>query len=157
MANIKGIPSVANRFSSIIIGSVNCFPSLVMYVYFSKSIMFDIIYRIQFGAIVITNSSNIRITKLVFICDSFFVGMLFYFWKINKCSCIIRRKFDSFDFFTRNHVALQLCCTLTISSFNSNQTSKNFCITLNAIGWYIFFLLVSPIRIAQNFHGLRTL
>lgn len=70
---------------------------------------------------------------------------------------MMSKKLDSFDFFTRNPVALQLCCTFTISSLSSNQTSINLCMSLNAIGWYIFFLLVSPIRIAQNFHGLRTL
>jgi len=44
-----------------------------------------------------------------------------------------------------------------MSSLRVNPTFKNLSITLNASGIYIFSLLVSHIKTAQNFPGLRTL
>jgi hypothetical protein len=47
---------------------------------------------------------------------------------------MISKKFASFDFFTQNHVALQLCWTFMMSSFKVNHVFKNLSITLNARG-----------------------
>ncbi len=49
-----------------------------------------------------------------------------------------KQKIASFDFFTKNQVALQLCCTFIISSFKVKPTFKNLSITLNK--WLIKFI-----------------
>lgn len=57
-----------------------------------------------------------------------------YFWKINRCSCIISRKLLSCDFLTQKPVALQLNCRLIMSSLSSKPAFINRSITLYAIG-----------------------
>ena len=85
-------------------------------------------------------SIYLHICKLQYIvhcilCTMYFFANDFYgFLKINKCSCIIRRKLYFCELVFQYPVALQLCCTFTISSLRAKPTLRNRSITLNAIG-----------------------
>ena len=57
-------------------------------------------------------------------------AIVFYILSTKRCSCIMSKKFDSFDFSTQKPVALQLNCLFIISSFRSSPASKKRSITL---------------------------
>ena len=53
--------------------------------------------------------------------------------KMNRCSCMMRRKFFVRDRFAHNPSVCVFHCALMMSSFRTNPASRNACITRNAM------------------------
>ena len=80
----------------------------------------------------------------------------FGFSKTNRCSCIVRRKSEP-AYFPRLRSLSQFHSLLIMSSLRTNPCFRNSNIILVDTGTKWPRLCVSPMRMAQNPSGLRTL